>query len=122
MLASLDALALMLFVVTGLRSHAEGSVLAPFLRNAVPLLVAWFAVALPLGAYRRPGAGTLLRTWVVAVPVALTVRSVWVGSPTGGRFVVFLGIGLAFTLLYLAAGRGLAVLISGHEDSQRRRP
>jgi hypothetical protein len=34
-----------------------------------------------------------------------------VGSPTGSRFVTFLGVGLVFTLLCLAVGRALAGVI-----------
>ena len=41
------------------------------------------------------------------MPVALIVRSLWVGSPTGVRLLTFLGVGLAFTLLFLLAGRAV---------------
>ena len=108
-----DGLALVLFVLVGLRSHHEGGVPAIFVRNAVPLAVAWFATAWVVGAYRRPGLRTLLLTWIVAVPVALGVRSIWVGSPTGSRLLVFLGVGLAFTLLFLLVGRGIVGLSTG---------
>ena len=109
-LASLDALALVAFVVAGIRSHHEVGAIDLFLRNAIPLLSAWFIVANVAGAYRRPGLRTLLVTWIVAVPAGLVTRSLWVGSPTGGRLLVFLGIGLLFTALFLLAGRGLARL------------
>ncbi len=105
-----DGLALVAFVVAGLRSHHEGGVPMIFLRNAVPLSVAWFATAWVVGTYRRPGLRTLAVTWIVAVPVALVTRSVWVGSPTGGELFVFLGVGLGFTLLFLLGGRGLVRL------------
>jgi len=103
-----DALALVTFVLAGIRSHHEIGALDLFLRNAVPLEVVWFAVAAVTGAYRRPGTRTLLWTWLVAVPVALIVRTLWVGSPTGFRLLTFLGIGLAFTLLFLLIGRAAA--------------
>lgn len=112
-----DAVALMVFVLAGIRSHHEVGALDLFLRNAVPLEVAWFAVSTLSGAYRRPGIRTLLWTWIVAVPAGLVVRSIWVGSPSGSRLLVFVGIGLAFTLLFLLAGRGVAALIG-----RRRRP
>ena len=63
--------------------------------------------------YRRPGIRTLLWTWIVAVPVGLIVRTIWVGSPSGLRLLAFLGIGLAFTLLFLLVGRAVG---------RRRRP
>ena len=121
-LAAVDGLALAVFVLAGIRSHDEIGALDLFLRNAVPLEVAWFAVAPVSGAYRRPGVRTLLWTWIVAVPTALVVRSIWVGSPTGTRLLVFLGIGLAFTLLFLLAGRALAGFVDrmrSHGDTER---
>jgi hypothetical protein len=112
-LAAVDAFALLVFVVAGIRSHHEVGALDLFLRNAVPLLSAWFIVAIVTGTYRRPGRRTLLITWVVAVPAGLVARSAWVGSPTGARLLVFLGIGLVFTALFLLAGRALARLVGG---------
>jgi len=46
-------------------------------------------------------------TWVIAVPVALLVRTWWVGSPQGGRIWVFVAVGLTFTLLFVSIGRAL---------------
>ncbi len=112
-----DAVALMVFVVAGIRSHHEVGALDLFLRNAVPLEVAWFAVSAVAATYRRPGLRTLLWTWIVAVPAGLVVRSIWVGSPSGTRLLVFVGIGLLFTLLFLLAGRGVVSLLD-----RRRRP
>ena len=85
LLVAVDLLALVVFVVTGMRSHHEGTYATIFLRNAIPLLGSWAVFSAVLGAYRYPGLGSLLRTWIVAVPVALVVRSLWVGSPTGVR-------------------------------------
>jgi len=78
----------------------------------------WFAVAVVSGAYRRPALRTLLWTWAVAVPAGLIVRTLWVGSPSGVRLLTFLGIGLAFTLLFLLAGRAV-VGVSGRIRSRR---
>ena len=103
-----DAVALMVFVVAGVRSHHEVGAIDVFLRNAVPLEATWFAVSAFSGTYRRPGIRTLTWTWIVAVPAGLVVRSIWVGSPSGGRLLVFVGIGLAFTWLFLLAGRAAA--------------
>lgn len=109
-LAAADALALVAFVLAGIRSHHNVGALGLFLRNAAPLLTAWFIVAILMGSYGRPGLRTLLVTWVVAVPAGLVVRSLWVGSPTGARLLVFLGIGLVFTAPFLLTGRSLARL------------
>ena len=122
LLVAVDLLALVVFVVTGMRSHHEGTYATIFLRNAIPLLGSWAIFSAVLGAYRYPGLGSLLRTWIVAVPVALVVRSLWVGSPTGvGRFLTFLAVGLAFTLLFLLIGRGIVALVTGRGSPERRR-
>jgi len=101
-----DAFALTAFVLVGIRAHHDDAAQA-FVRNAVPLLVAWFVTSIPVGTYRRPGLRTLATTWAIAVPAGLLVRSAWVGAPAGARLLLFLVIGLAFTLLFLLAGRGL---------------
>jgi hypothetical protein len=114
-----DALALVAFILVGIRSHHEIAPLDLFLRNAVPLEATWFVVAAVTGAYRRPGIRTFLWTWLVAVPAGLVLRSLWVGSPTGVRLLTFLGIGLAFTLLFLLAGRAVVGVI-GRMTFRRR--
>jgi hypothetical protein len=111
-----DAVALVVFVLVGIRSHHEIGALDAFFRNAVPLEAMWFAVAVVSRAYRRPGLRTLLWTWIVAVPAALVVRSLWVGSPSGVRLLTFLGVGMAFTLLFLLAGRAI-VRVTGRWTS-----
>ncbi len=121
-LAAADLLALVTFVLAGMRSHHEGTLVEIFLRNAVPLLGTWVIVAVALGTYRRPGVSTLLRTWIVAVPIALVVRSLWVGSPSEiTPFLTFLAVGLSFTLLFLAIGRVLARLVADGLGTARRR-
>ena len=106
-----DAAALIVFVIVGISGH-RASTLDGFLRNAVPLLGVWFLVAWLAHTYRRPGWRSLLRNWVVAVPIGLLVRTLIVGSPKGARILVFIGVGLAFTGVFLVLGRLLARLLS----------
>jgi glycopeptide antibiotics resistance protein len=106
-----DAAALIVFVLLGLRGHHAGTV-EGFLRNAVPLLGVWFLVAWLAHTYRRPGWRGLLRNWIVAVPIGLLVRTLIVGSPRGGKILVFIAVGLAFTALFLVLGRLLARILS----------
>lgn len=108
--AAVDATALAAFVVVGVVQHDEGLAVAGLVRTGVPLLVAWFVVALVAGTYRRTGWLTLLLTWVIAVPLGLVARSVIRGGPWGRGLLVFGGIAMAFTLLFLIGGR-LALLI-----------
>ncbi len=104
-LALADAVALVSFVAVGLRSHRIGAIAEIAARNAVPLAVTWIVVSVAVGTYRRRDLSSLVITWAIAVPAALLVRTWWVGSPQGGRIVVFVTVGLAFTLLFLMVGR-----------------
>ena len=106
-----DTAALIVFVIVGISGH-RASTLDGFLRNAVPLLGAWFLVAWLAHTYRRPGWRSLLRNWVVAVPIGLIIRTLIVGSPKGVQILVFIAVGLAFTGLFLVLGRLLARLLS----------
>jgi glycopeptide antibiotics resistance protein len=106
-----DAAALVIFVLVGISGHRAGT-MEGFLRNAVPLLGVWFLVAWLAHTYRRPGWRSLLRNWIVAVPIGLLVRTLIVGSPRGARILVFIAVGLAFTLVFLIIGRLLARLLS----------
>ncbi|MDR7522002.1 MAG: DUF3054 domain-containing protein [Armatimonadota bacterium] len=100
-----DAASLLLFTVLGLRFHKVAVTLGEVLQTAVPLWAAWFAVAALLKTYRRPGAGVFLANWIVAVPPALLARHLWLGRPFGQGFLVFLGVALALTLVFLGAWR-----------------
>jgi glycopeptide antibiotics resistance protein len=106
-----DAAALVVFVFVGISGH-RASTVEGFVRNAVPLLGVWFLVAWLAHTYRRPGWRSLLRNWIVAVPIGLLVRTLIVGSPKSGKILVFIAVGLAFTLLLLVLGRLLARLLS----------
>jgi hypothetical protein len=114
LLVAVDLLALVLFVLVGLGSHHEVTGVDLFARNAIPLVVSWCLFAAVLKTYRQSGMLPMVRNWMVAVPAALVIRSVWVGSPQGAEFLVFLAVGMGFTLLFLIAGRGLIALATGH--------
>lgn len=119
-LAVADGLALFAFVAVGLRSHHIGAIAGIVGRNALPLAVAWIVMALIIGTYRRRDLSSLVLTWAIAVPVALLVRTWWVGSPRGDRVVVFLIVGLAFTGLFLAIGRCAVWAVTRSRPTWRR--
>jgi hypothetical protein len=106
-----DAAALIVFVLVGISGHRAGT-MEGFLRNAAPLLAVWFIIAWLAHTYRRPGWRSLIRNWIVAVPVGLLVRTLIVGSPKGVRILVFIAVGLAVTLVFLVLGRLLVRLLS----------
>lgn len=109
---AVDLAALAVFVVVGMRSHTEGAKAAIFLRNAVPVGVAWLIGGATFRTYRGPSLRTLTKTWLVAVPVGLAVRTVWVGSPTGARIAVFFAVAMSFTALFLVGGRLLSAFVA----------
>ena len=120
-LAVADGLALLAFVAVGLRSHRLGAIAEIAARNAVPLAVTWTVVSAVVATYRRRDVASLMITWAITVPVALLVRTWWVGSPQGGRIVVFLVVGLVFTLLFLVIGRGAVWALTRSRPARRRR-
>lgn len=109
--AIMDVLALAAFVLVGAAQHGEGFALGALVRTGPPLVGAWLLVAWAVGTYRRLGWGSLGVTWLVAVPLGLVMRSAVRGGPWGRGLAIFGGVAMAFTLLFLVAGRlGLVVV------------
>lgn len=116
---AVDLVALLLFIVAGMRSHRTATQLEIFARNAVPLGAAWLVVAALARTYRPPSLARLLLTWVVAVPTGVLLRSWWTGSPSGEDLAVFGGVALVMTLAFLAAGRVLSGVVGPRLRPQR---
>jgi hypothetical protein len=96
-----DAVALLAFSVVGLLSH-HGTVTARGLaHDALPLLGGWFAAALVFRLYTRPSLGRLLATWACGVTAGVAVRALVLGRSFDGHEAAFLGVALAFTLLFV---------------------
>ncbi len=106
-----DAAALIAFTVVGVANHDGGVPADALARVGVPLLVCWFAAAAVVGTYRSPGPRTLLLAWATSVPVAALVRTVVAGGPWSADLLAFLGVAMAFTLLFLLAGRAAARIV-----------
>jgi hypothetical protein len=102
--AAVDAVALLLFVVVGVVSHEHALVLRSLAHDAVPILGAWFGVALVCGAYRRGGRWMLL-PWAVGLPLGVLVRALWLGHPLDGKQVAFTLTTLLFGGAFVLAGR-----------------
>jgi len=100
-----DALAIVVFATVGLLSHDHSLSATGYARDALPVLGGWLVAALVFGAYRRPSRRTLLATWIVGVPLGLLIRALVLGRALDGDQAVFLGIALAFTLLFVLALR-----------------
>lgn len=104
----LDLLALLLFALAGLLSHGQPISLGGLARNVLPVLFVWLLLSPFLGTYRRPTWKNLLLTWALAFPAGLWLRQMVLGGDFGVGFFVFLGVAMAFGLLFLLLFRGLA--------------
>jgi len=100
-----DAAAIVAFAVVGLLSHhgdVSGRGLA---RDALPLLGGWFAAALLFRLYARPAPWRLAATWLVGITCGVALRAAILGHTHAGKEAAFLGVALAFTLLFVLAAR-----------------
>ncbi|MDR7555845.1 MAG: DUF3054 domain-containing protein [Armatimonadota bacterium] len=116
-----DIAALLAFVGVGLVTHGVPVSAGAVLRTALPLGVAWFALAPACGTYRRPGWRTLLVTWAVAVPAGVLLRQWWLARPLGVATLVFLLTAWLLTLVFLAAGRLVAGRAAAHRQGGTER-
>src|SRR5579863_1312887 len=89
LLAASDAVAIVAFVTVGLLSHRHGVSATGYARDALPILGAWFGVALLLRTYRRGGRRRLLATWAVGVPLGVLIRAVVLGRSLNGSELAF---------------------------------
>ncbi len=113
-----DLAALLVFVLVGLRSHHEAAMAAAFARTAIPFVGAWLVASAIIRTYRPARLVRLVKTWAIAVPAGVVLRAIWVGSE-GSKVVEFLFVAMAFTLLFLLAGRLLARSVVSRSRSQR---
>ncbi|HJR18450.1 MAG TPA: DUF3054 domain-containing protein [Actinomycetota bacterium] len=109
-LAAGDAVAVILFAVIGLANHEEGITAGGIARNALPILAAFVVVAPFAGTYARPGLGTLLVTWAIAVPIGVVIRAIVLDRPADGSQVTFGIVTMIATLVLLLSWRGIAAL------------
>jgi hypothetical protein len=115
-----DAASLLLFTAVGLRFHMIPVGPEEILRTAVPLLAAWFLAAALTGTYRAPGVLRLLATWLVAVPLGLAARHIWLGRTFGPGFLIFVGVSLGLTLAFVGGWRLAAFLVRAGIARARR--
>ncbi|MDQ7844105.1 MAG: DUF3054 domain-containing protein [Armatimonadota bacterium] len=108
----LDGVALLGFLLVGLRTHGAPLTPAHILRDGLPLLGAWYLVAAIIRLYRHPRWAAVVTTWAIAVPVGILIRQWWVGRLFTRATPVFLVTALTFTLAFLLAGRLVAALLA----------
>ena len=110
-----DFIAFLLFAGAGHAQHQEATALGSLVATAAPFVVAWLVCAPWLGAFGRLGSAAtthprhlLKRTaiaWIVAWPLALILRAVWMRA---GIPPVFDLIALVANAVLLLGWRGVA--------------
>jgi hypothetical protein len=107
-LGLVDGVSILVFTWVGVAVHRSALDASVVLRDAGPFLGVWFVLALLTSVYRRPGWGSLVRHWLLAIPLAVLGRQVLLGRPLDHDALVFLVVVLVFTGLFLATGRVVA--------------
>jgi hypothetical protein len=104
-----DVIALLVFTIVGLLNHEDGVTASALLKVVVPIVAIGALAAALFGTYRRPSIPSLIPTWAVSVPAGVLIRKALFDTPaTWGSTGVFIGVAMAFTLLFLLAWRLLA--------------
>jgi hypothetical protein len=107
-LAAWDAAALVVFVAVGVATH--GASVGAFFRDLACILGGWFAVAAVVRLYTRGGRLRLGATWLIGISAGVLVRAALVGHVAYD----FWGVALAFTALFVLAGRLAARVLHRH--------
>jgi hypothetical protein len=87
------------FVAIGVLTHDASA--TAFVRDALCIVGAWFAVAAAVRLYTRFAWWRLAATWFVGISAGVLVRAAIVGHLA----VDFWAVALAFTALFVLAGR-----------------
>lgn len=106
---AIDALAIGLFVLTGLRSHGTLDEFG-LQRNLPAFLVGWFVAALIVGIYRaQPAKWSLPVAWVLGTTLGIAVRNGLIGRGLFGAISpIFWMIALSGIALYTGLPRLIA--------------
>jgi len=106
---AIDALAIGLFVLTGLRSHGTLDEFG-LQRNLPAFLVGWFVAALLAGVYRaQPAKWSLPIAWAMGVTLGIMLRNLLIGRGLFGTISpVFWVISLAGVALFTGLPRMVA--------------
>ena len=103
---AIDALAIGLFVLTGLRSHGTLDEFG-LQRNLPAFLVGWFVAAIVAGVYRaQPAKWSLPVAWALGVTLGIMLRNLLIGRGLFGTISpVFWAISLADVALFTGLPR-----------------
>ncbi|MEZ5217316.1 MAG: DUF3054 domain-containing protein [Ilumatobacteraceae bacterium] len=127
--AVFDALAIVVFVVLGRRSHDEGSAIGGVISTAAPFLIAavvtWVAARLPWKDPLDPWTAGV-PVWIGTVALGMVLRNLVFGDGTALSFVIvattFLGaflVGWRLVAQRVGEGRGLTTAVHRADPAAR---
>jgi len=108
---AVDVLGIAAFVLIGMRSHSDAAAVSIFLRNFVPFTGSWLVVAWLVGTYRPPTPIGLIATLLIAIPVGVLLRALWVRSWSAGEVLTFALVALVFATMLIGLGRAISAVL-----------
>ena len=116
---AVDVLAIAAFVLIGMRSHSDAAAVSIFLRNFVPFTGAWLVVAWLVGTYRPPTPIGLIATLLIAIPIGVLLRAVWVRSWSAGEVLTFALVALVIATMLIGLGRAISAVLGARLFDRR---
>jgi len=116
---AVDVLALAAFVLIGMRSHSDAAAVSIFLRNFVPFTASWLVVAWLVGTYRPPTPIGLIATLLIAIPIGVLLRALWVRSWSASEVLTFALVALVFATMLIGLGRAISAVLGARLFDRR---
>ena len=116
---AVDVLGIAAFVLIGMRSHSDAAAVSIFLRNFVPFTGSWVVVAWLVGTYRPPTPIGLIATLLIAIPIGVLLRAVWVRSWSAGEVLTFALVALVFATMLIGLGRAISAVLGARLFDRR---
>jgi len=116
---AVDVLGIAAFVLIGMRSHSDAAAVSIFLRNFVPFTGSWVVVAWLVGTYRPPTPIGLIATLLIAIPIGVLLRALWVRSWSAGEVLTFALVALVFATMLIGLGRAISAVLGARLFDRR---
>jgi hypothetical protein len=113
---AVDVLAIAAFILIGMRSHSDAAAASIFLRNFVPFTCSWLVV---VGTYRPPTPVGLVVTLLIAIPIGVVLRALWVRSWSIGEVLTFALVALIFATMLIGLGRAISAVLGARLFDRR---
>jgi hypothetical protein len=116
---AVDVLSIAGFILIGMRSHSDAAAVSIFLRNFVPFTGSWLVVSWLVGTYRPPTPIGLIATLLIAIPIGVLLRALWVRSWSAGEVLTFALVALVFATMLIGLGRAISAVLGARLFDRR---